>query len=100
MCFPQSVDCGKITEQTSSKKVQTPTSTASKIVQTKKSSSYGDTEKPTSNEPNKSVPASSTSKVTGPVNKTENCNKEVSKVDTNHNGRVTIVGELNKMEYE
>ncbi|WP_420488326.1 DNA/RNA non-specific endonuclease [Gottfriedia acidiceleris] len=61
-----SVGCGKITEQTSSKKVETPTSTASKTVETNKSTSDDDKEKPTSDsEPNKSVPASSTSKATG-----------------------------------
>ncbi|PGL73252.1 hypothetical protein CN925_00945 [Bacillus sp. AFS055030] len=58
-----SVGCGEITEQTSSKKVETTTSTDSKTVETKKSN---DKEKPTSDSgPNKSVPASSTSKATG-----------------------------------
>jgi hypothetical protein len=60
------VGCGKTTEHTSSKKVQSPTSTASKTVETNKSTSADDTEKPTSDsEPNKSVPASSTLKATG-----------------------------------
>ncbi|WP_286163860.1 DNA/RNA non-specific endonuclease [Bacillus sp. AFS088145] len=61
-----SVGCGKITEQTSSNKVESPTSTASKTVETNKSTSADDKVKPTStSEPNKSVPASSTSKATG-----------------------------------
>ena len=55
------VGCGKITEHTSPKKVQSPTSTASKT-----STSADDTEKQTSDsESNKSVPASSTLKTTG-----------------------------------
>ncbi|UPM53634.1 DNA/RNA non-specific endonuclease [Gottfriedia acidiceleris] len=60
------VGCGKITEQTSSKKVETPTSTASNTVEVNKSTSADDKEKPTiDSEPNKSAPASSTSKATG-----------------------------------
>ncbi|WP_373605051.1 DNA/RNA non-specific endonuclease [Bacillus sp. AFS002410] len=61
--------CGKITEQTSAKKVQSITSTASKTVEANKSTSADDTEKPNSDsEPKKSVPASSTSKVTSTTN--------------------------------
>jgi uncharacterized protein YceK len=49
------VGCGKITEHTSSKKVQSQT------VETNKNTSTDDTEKPTSDsEPNKSVPATGT----------------------------------------
>lgn len=52
------VGCGKITEHTSSKKVQSPTSTASKTVETNKSTSADEAEKPTS------VPATSTPTIT------------------------------------
>lgn len=63
------VGCGKITDQTSSKKVQSPTSTASKTVENNTSTPADNTEKPTSDsEPNKSVPASSTLKATGKTN--------------------------------
>ncbi|WP_420489799.1 DNA/RNA non-specific endonuclease [Neobacillus drentensis] len=55
------VGCGKSSEHTSSKKMQSPTSTASKTVEANKSTSAIDTDKPTSDsESNKSVPASST----------------------------------------
>ncbi|MEH7094105.1 DNA/RNA non-specific endonuclease [Neobacillus vireti] len=55
------VGCGKITEDTSSEKVQSEAGTASKSVEANKSTSVNDTEKPTSeSEPNKSVPATST----------------------------------------
>jgi len=60
------VGCGKTTEHTSSKKVQSEAGTASKTVEANKTTSANDTEKPTSDsEPNKSVPASSTLKAKG-----------------------------------
>ncbi|MEE6450067.1 DNA/RNA non-specific endonuclease [Gottfriedia acidiceleris] len=63
------VGCGKITEQTTSEKGQSKASTASKAVETNKGTSADETVKPTSDrEPNKSVPASSTSKSTGTTN--------------------------------
>lgn len=60
------VGCGKVTEHTSSKKVQSEVTTVSKTVEANKSTSAIDTEKPTSDsESHKSVPASSTIKATG-----------------------------------
>ncbi|MEH7436735.1 DNA/RNA non-specific endonuclease [Neobacillus drentensis] len=59
------VGCGKITEHTSSKKVQSPTSTASKSVETNKSTSVDEAEKTTSESVvSPSVPATSTPTIT------------------------------------
>ncbi|PFM83139.1 hypothetical protein COJ46_02485 [Bacillus sp. AFS077874] len=56
----------EVVKKETTKKVQSSTNTASKTVETDKSTSDDDTEKSTNNsEPNKSVPASSTTKVTG-----------------------------------